>query len=251
MQDVRNGYCVCHNPFNPKQMRTVSLLPNDVDVMVFWTKNPAPLMPYIAELQSIAPFYVMVTITGYGPSIEPNVPPAAQVIESFHRLSDQIGADRCIWRYDPILFSDIYTPEWHAANFASIAQQLQSFTRRCIISILDTSYKAAARRLNAIAPIHEFSAVNDAHTQLLREMSSICTSNGIHIQSCASRYDLSAYGISPGACINSELICNHLGINLHIKRDKNQRDKCLCQQSIDIGSYNTCRHGCLYCYAVK
>ena len=251
IQDIRNGCCVCRNPFNPKQIRTISLLPNDVDAFVFWTKNPAPMLPYVNELQNLAPFYIMVSITGYGPTMEPHVPAASYVIDAVHQISEQISADRCIWRYDPILFNDDYTPEWHTRNFASIANELHDYTHRCIVSIIDLSYKSAARRLKAIKPIHEFSTTNNTHTQLLRDMSDVCHLKEMQIQSCASQYDLSPYGIQPGACVDSQLISNHLGISLRAKRDKNQRKQCLCQQAVDIGSYNTCQHGCLYCYAVK
>lgn len=251
MQQLRQGSCISVNPFNPKQQRVVSLLPEDVDAIVFWTKNPAPLIPYIDELERRYRFYVQVTLNGYGETVEPQVPPLTELVQSFTELSTQIGPGRCVWRYDPILFTEYFTPEWHTRHFAELAAQLATYTYRCTVSLLDCSYRGAARRMKALGDIIPFDPADECHTGLLHHIARTAREAGMSAQSCASQLDLAPYGIPSGKCIDEELLGRELGVELPARRDRHQRKQCLCQQAVDIGRYNTCRHGCLYCYATK
>ncbi|MHB1461679.1 MAG: DUF1848 domain-containing protein [Armatimonadota bacterium] len=251
MQQLRQGSCISVNPFNPAQQRVVSLLPEDVDAIVFWTKNPKPMLPYIDELSRHYRFYVQFTLNGYGETVEPKVPSMLDVVQSFTELSRQIGPGRCVWRYDPILFTDHFSPEWHRWHFLELAARLESYTYRCTVSLLDSSYRGAARRMKALGDIIPFDVADGSHTGLLRHIADTCCEAGMSVQSCASLLDLTPYGIPAGKCIDEELLSRELGVVLPARRDRHQRKQCLCQQAVDIGRYNTCRHGCLYCYATR
>ena len=167
------------------------------------------------------------------------------VIETFRRLSDRIGPKRVIWRYDPILFSQSMDVSYHLHGFEAIAKRLASCTQTCVISFVDL-YQKTRRNLRETTA-REPSA--DEITRLAAGLAAIASSYGIRIQSCAERIDLEPMGIRHGRCIDRMLIEKLLGRRLEVAKDRNQRPECGCVQSVDIGAYDTCSHGCLYCYA--
>ena len=213
----------------------VRLTPDVVDGFVFWTKNPLPMARRLDELAAY-PYYFQFTLTGYGRDIEPGVPDKRRVlVPAFKDLAAQLGKKRVIWRYDPIFFSKKYTPEWHFACFNALAVELKNSTERCVISFMDSyrNTKRNAEKLDAFAG----------------QLAKIATKYGIKLQTCAEAYDFTALGITAGACIDKALLEDIGGFKLNIKRDSSQRKACGCAASIDIGAYNTCPGGCLYCYA--
>ena len=133
---VKEGFVLVRNPYDPQQVTKYLLTPDVVDIMAFCSKNPAPLVPYLEEFDAFHPFW-FVTITPYGPEIEPNVPPAEYVIEAFQMISDHVGPDSISWRYDPIFISDDYTVESHIEAFTRMAEMLRGYTRQVVISFID------------------------------------------------------------------------------------------------------------------
>lgn len=134
---IREGFLYVRNPMNPRQVSRIELSPELVDCIVFWTKNPEPMLKRLGELDTY-PYYFQFTLTGYGQDIEPGVPDKRKiVIPTFQQLSTSIGLNRVIWRYDPILFTPMYTPEYHLRAFSYIAEALKGFTNRCVISFVD------------------------------------------------------------------------------------------------------------------
>ena len=128
---LREGYCTVPNPFNRNQVSRISLRPEDVDAIVFWTRNPRPLMPYLDELDSRGyRYYFQFTILGYPREIDPKSPPAATAVEAFCELAERLGPRRVIWRYDPIVFTGITPPAFHQENFQRLAESLRGHTRR-------------------------------------------------------------------------------------------------------------------------
>jgi DNA repair photolyase len=249
MNRIREGFLLTRNPFNANQISRVSLDPNYVDVIVFWTRNPSMLMKHLPELSPYN-YYFQYTITGYPKVLEKTVPRPHRAIKTFIELSDLIGADKVIWRYDPILLSNEVDINEHKRLFEKIAYLLQGKTKRVVISFSDF-YKKTERNLKLIEGLtysditHEMNMLHE----LSIYMSEVAKKYGMEIESCAENIDISNCGIAHGKCIDDGLIKNVFGISLNGNKDAGQREECGCIKSIDIGAYNTCMHGCSYCYA--
>ena len=244
MNRLREGYVLVKNPVNPKQIRQLSLKPGDVDCIVFWTKDPEPMLDKLNLLQDYQ-YYFQFTLTPYGKEMEPNLPQKKQNIESFLKLADKIGAKRVIWRYDPILFTDNISIGYHVDRFGKFAGQLAGYAEKCVISFIDMYRHIHSRAvgLNVRPP-------SEAEMHLLaREIASIAQSCGMLVETCAEEIDLSGYSIEHGRCIDDRLIALLTGRELKVKKDIKQRKLCGCVESCDIGEYNTCPHCCRYCYA--
>ena len=250
MNRIRAGYCVVVNPFNPRQITRISLRPEDVDVIVFWTKNAAPFLRYLDELDERGfAYYFLYTLTPYENAIEGNVPPVSQRIETFRRLAERIGTSRVVWRYDPILIGERHSFAWHEERFARLAGQLAGATERVIVSFVDF-YQKTERNL---AEIPERFVKNPEQepefAPFVRRLAEIAAEHRFEIQSCAEKRDLQVFGIRKGKCIDDDLIRRALGRDVPSKKDPHQRKECGCVVSKDIGAYNTCLYACRYCYA--
>lgn len=241
---IRAGYVYVPNPMNARQISRVPLSPEVVDCIVFWSKNPAPLLPRLAEIEKY-PCYFQYTLNAYEWDLERNLPPIAERIDTFRRLSEIVGPDRVIWRYDPILLSEKYPADFHEEQFLRIADKVGPYTRCCVISFVD-SYGKLDRvfKTNGIE-----TAPETAIYGLASGFSKICLSHGIALETCAEKIDLSQFGIRHSHCIDRNLIEKILGKPIESEKDRNQREECGCIASVDIGMYNTCKNGCAYCYA--
>jgi len=251
MERLNEGFVETANPYNPKQIKRVSLLKDDVDAFVFWTRDPRHILVNADELtQRGYPFYVMVSVTGYPDALEPNQASVPEVLKSMKELSKKIGQERVIWRYDPIILTDITNDEFHCRNFKELSQNLSGYVKRVIISIYD-EYPKAVKRLSELENEGELKLLkmnfDDLYGNLIDFKESALKAN-MEIQSCAEKEDMSSIGIKPGACIDSLLLENICGLEIKGK-DSNQRPNCLCCKSIDIGAYKTCEANCVYCYA--
>lgn len=242
---VREGYLLVRNPMNAHQVSRVSLDPAVVDCIVFWTNNPAPLTRRLDELAAYA-YYFQVTLTGYGRDVEPHVPDKHRVlIPAFLDLSRSIGPERVIWRYDPILFNDVYTPAYHLRAFRAIAETLDGATEKCVISFVDTY----AKNRGNMARLHVRELPEGELAAFATELAGIASEHGMAVGSCAEKIDLATCGIAHNSCIDRALIERLLGCPLKVGKDASQRAECGCCASVEVGTYNTCRHGCVYCYA--
>ncbi|MDH7602876.1 MAG: DUF1848 domain-containing protein [Armatimonadota bacterium] len=255
MNRVQVGYCCVPNPFNPSQVMRVSLKPQDVDVIVFWTRNPLPLVNRLAELDALGyRYYFLFTLTGYPRILEPRAPSPEEAIHAFHVLAQAVGAERVIWRYDPIIVSSLTPFEYHTTNFERLCAALEGSTRRVIISLMD-DYKSVAVRLNRLrAQGFSYTAHPETErgfSEMIRSMVTSARNHGIEPVSCAEEVDLTALGVNLGKCIDDELIGRLFGIEVTHQKDPGQRDTCRCVISKDIGVYDTCQHGCVYCYATS
>lgn len=241
---LREGFVLVRNPMNSKQVRDVSLAPPDVDCIVFWTKDPAPMLDRLHLLNDYS-YYFQFTLTPYGKDIEQNLPPKAEIVDTFIRLSDKIGQKRIIWRYDPILLSANITIDYHMERFHDLAKQLSGHTETCIISFMDM-YRHIQGRMtdHSVRPPDE----SEMHT-LAKNIAQVAGSYNMKVATCAEKIDLADLTIEHGRCIDDRLISELTGTKLNIAKDKYQRELCGCVTSVDIGEYNTCRHGCRYCYA--
>lgn len=242
---IKEGFVYVRNPMNPRQISRIEFNQDVVDCIVFWTKNPGPMLERLSELQNYA-YYFQFTLTGYGRDVETDLPHKKEkLIPVFRRLSEQAGSRRVIWRYDPILFTNRYTPEYHLFAFGQIAEALKGCTGKCIISFLD-SY---AKNRKALAAMGVYVPEERELKAFVRQLGRIAGENGMTAESCAETMDLRQCGIEHSCCIDKKLIEEITGFKMDVRKDRNQRAECGCCESVDIGVYNTCRNGCRYCYA--
>ena len=242
---LREEYVLVRNPMNPHQIWNVNLSPDVVDGIVFWTKNPLPMMERIHKLDKYA-YYFQFTLTPYERDIEPYLPSKELVIlPAFQKLSQEIGRERVIWRYDPILFTSKYTVKFHVATFESMVKRLAPYTEKCIISFLDF-YKNVE---NNLTPFGIEESTTEMQYEIMQNFSEIATKYGIEINICCENINLEGLNVRHSRCIDKDLFERISGYKLKVDKDENQRQICGCATSIDIGAYNTCLHGCKYCYA--
>jgi hypothetical protein len=253
---IRAGYCTVPNPFNRRQIAHVSLLPEDVDMIVFWTRNPKPLFPYLDELdQRGFSYYFQYTLLGYPRQIDKSAPSRDHAIQTFQELATRIGPQRVIWRYDPIVFSQLTGAQFHIENYASIAEALRGYTQRSVISVMDM-YKKFHKRLaqlnqEGVGIVEHGGQTSPRYDAMMESIAQSAHENDMEIFSCSEERDMTSYGILPGKCIDDEFIEQTFGIEVGHKKDPGQRAACGCVISKDIGMYDSCLFGCQYCYATS
>lgn len=251
---IRAGHCTVPNPFNRKQISHISLCPEDVTTIVFWTRNPQPLIPYLKELDQLGyRYYFQYTVMNNPRLIDTMTPSLSSSLGIFKKLSDLIGPEKIIWRYDPIVISNITGIEFHTDTYKNIAEALRNYTQRSVISLLDI-YPKLKKRLKALkdngVEIVDYNKKFDKRfDELLFTLADVAEQNKMEIVSCAEDPDLTKYNIQPGKCIDDDYIKRVFGIDVSYKKDPFQREACGCVVSRDIGVYDTCLSGCQYCYA--
>lgn len=242
---IKAGFVYVRNPMNARQVSKIDITPKMVDCIVFWTKNPRPMLDRLDEL-TLYDYYFQFTLTGYGKDIERNVPhKKEEMIPIFQELSEKIGMKRVIWRYDPIFFTNKYTPEYHLKAFEQIAAALRGYTEKCVISFVDV-YAKNKKNMELLS-LYEADRIE--LSEFSKKIAVIAKDNGMAVGSCAERIDLHECGIEHNCCIDKNLIESIIGCKLKVDKDKNQRQECGCMESVEIGTYNTCKNGCKYCYA--
>lgn len=242
---IKDGYLYVRNPMNVHQISKISLSPDVVDGIVFWTKNPIPMMHNLDKLRDYA-YYFQFTVNSYGTDVETHVPNKNDIIiPAFRELSKSIGAEKVIWRYDPIMLTEKYTIDYHVNYFNELAKRLSGYTHKCVISFVDLyrNTQSHLKDLN-ILPLGDKEMY-----ELAGRLVEIADKNNLVVESCAEKINLEQFGIQHGHCIDCDLFERILNCKMHLSKDKNQRPECGCMESIDIGAYNTCKNGCKYCYA--
>lgn len=241
---LKEGFVYVINPMNLKQISKVELTPDKVDCFIFWTKDATNMIDRLDELKDYN-YYFQYTITSYGKDVENGILDKKKIIESFKKLSDNIGKEKVILRYDPILLSKKYSIDYHCKAFDKLCSQLKGYTDKCVISFIDL-YKKTERNTKVLDLIP---MGLDQIEEISQKLSSIASKYDISIETCSEGYDLTKFGINKGKCIDDSLVSKVIGYEVNVKKDDTQRDVCGCVKSVDIGQYNTCRHHCLYCYA--
>ncbi len=246
------GYCDVRNPFNPSQVSRISLKPEDVEGIFFWTRNPVPLIRRLSLLDERQYKYIFLyTITGYPRALEPYSPPLAHSIKTFRKLSGKLGPSRVVWRYDPIIVAPAMNAEYHRQRFAEIASQLEGYTHYCKVSFLDIYGKAMKRlkplegsSLACLAPPSPGTIA-----EIMESFKEISASCDITLESCTE--DLSKFGIESAGCVSRAAFLDAFGYDPKTPPAKDQRPGCGCMASRDIGFYNSCLFECAYCYATS
>lgn len=229
MNRWNEGYFDVRNPFNPKLVSRIFV--SDVDMIVFCTKNPLPLVDTI-HLFSV-PIQLQVTITGYFDDIESHVPDKRKVIECVRELSDYLGKENVCVRYDPILLNSKYNVDYHVRAFNKLCTMLKGYVSKMIVSFVDDYKNVRNNHLD----YHEPS--NEEYLKLKEEFEK----NDIKIISCMeNKYQI---GDEKDCCVSIKYAFERTG---KFYKEWKARD-CHCVNMVDIGAYNSCLHGCKYCYA--
>lgn len=238
---IDEGFVCTRNPYNEDIYR-YPLDSKIVDCLCFCTKNPKPLLRNLDKLNDFNQFW-FVTITPYGKDIERNVPSFKRVIKSFKELSQTLGVNKVSWRYDPIFITEKYDLDFHIDRFEELASQLSDFTNDCTISFIDLYAKVLRNFPDACeVTTEERLIIGD-------EFSRIAKKYDIQMKTCVEGTLLDQFGFDSSGCMTKQVIEKAIGNNLKIPKGKYRIRDCDCIFGRDIGAYNTCLHGCKYCYA--
>lgn len=263
---LRRGYVQWVNPFNRKS-EYISF--SATRVIVFWSKNPRPLIPFLSEIDERGiNYYFQFTVNDYEQErLEPHVAPLAQRIETFQQLSERIGKKRVIWRFDPLILTDDLTVDRLVDRVVSVAEQVKAFTERLVISFADIGVYKKVRNNLIREHVHYHEFTPELMLDVAKRLQALNREWGLKIATCAEAVALEPYGIEHNRCIDDRLMVDvfrhdnklmrFLGYEAGLLadpswpyiKDKGQRKECGCIVSKDIGMYNTCRHLCAYCYA--
>lgn len=276
MERLKMGYIRWKSPFGGDPA-LVSF--RKTRAIAFWSKNPEPFLPHVATLDRMGySTFFLFTLNDYDRErLEPGVPPLAERIATFIRLSEMVGKGRLIWRFDPLLLSDTITVDEILARVRAVGDRIHPYTKRMVFSFIEIErYLKVQRNLReqGAGTVREFTG--SEVTAFCEGLAAMNEEWGIHISSCADRRDLSQYGIARGQCISYDLMTEEFGNDralqeflsgsgqqtlsgsgepeLRLERQKQlkdpgQRNSCRCIVSKDIGEYSTCPHLCAYCYA--
>lgn len=247
---VREGFVRYRNPFGGK-MCEVSLTSEDVMAFVFWSRNYAPLLKYLPELDDLGyGGYFHLTLTDYGPSLEPFAPASQKIVEVFHTLAARYSPKHVLWRFDPIILSN-KTPEVDIVHkFTSLARQLCGTIERCYISFVDF-YRKVGRNLESLSKqgFQFYDPGLEEKGALTQQLVEIGNRYGIRLYACCEEEILQIPGIQQAHCVDPLLLHELFPQKFHPLKSTPTRKGCGCFASRDIGAYETCIHGCLYCYA--
>lgn len=240
---IHEGFLDVRNPFYPKQVSRIMLDKEHIDAIVFCTKNPIPMLPYLKQLKEY-PILLQVTITPYSREIEPYVPPKGKIVEAIKKYSQLLGKDHVMIRYDPIFLNHKYTITYHQRQFEKLCSLLEGYVERVVISFIDFKKNTIKNEIDLTIEPFTLEKIEE----LAKEFGCISKKYGMKIQTCAEDYDLEKFGFETEGCIGISIVKEILGISKQISKNRNRKN-CLCVQTVDIGTYNTCPHFCKYCYA--
>jgi hypothetical protein len=247
---LRAGFCEVANPFNAAQVGHVSLRPEDVDAIVFWTRDPRPLLPHLPELRAMGhePFFLF-TLLDNPRELDPKSPAPDVALPTFAALAAALPG-RVTWRYDPIVLTERTPPDWHRRTFERLAAQLVGLTDRVVVSFLEP-YRKIAGRMRALTAQGFEPLVPEAQAslRLLLDLRDMAAAHGMRLCTCSQPESYAQAGIPPACCIDPDWIAAHTGRPLSPGKDPHQRPHCGCASSKDIGAYDRCLFGCRYCYA--
>ena len=234
----REGFVDVRNPFNPKMVSRIKF--ENVDLILFCTKNPLPIIPYLKEIEK--PILFHITLTPYKKDIEPNVIAKGKIIEGIKKVSEIIGKENTIVRYDPIFISDKYNVEYHKKNFSKLCELLDGYVEKIIVSFID-DYKNVRKNLKTLK-YKKFT--EDIYREIGISFSESAKKHNMTVQTCFEDRNLVEYGFAKGECLSKELAYKLTGKEY---KEEWKARKCHCVNMVDIGVYNSCSHYCKYCYA--
>lgn len=237
---LNEGYVDVRNPFNPNLVSRINF--DDVDLILFCTKNPIPIIDKLDDIK--IPYIFHVTITPYKNDIEPNLPSKSDIIEAVKKISTTIGIENVYVRYDPIFISEKYNIEYHIKAFTKLCSLLKGYVKTIIVSFID-NYQNVRKNL----PYLKYRSFTEEDYKLIGEnFSKIAKNNNMVVQTCFEERNLTEYGFIKGECMSKELAFKLTG-KTYKKWQARKGSACNCVELVDIGVYNSCNHLCKYCYA--
>ena len=237
---VKAGFVDVRNPFNQNLISRINF--SDVDLIMFCSKNPLPMIDKLKMLK--VPVLFHVTITPYSKDVEPNIPDKRLIIEGLKKLSLVLSIDNVVLRYEPIFLSDKYNVDYHIRAFDKLCKNLNGYVNKIIVSFMD-EYKNV--RINKdILKYRAFT--REDYKKIGEAFSKSAMDNGMSVQTCFEDEDLTEYGFVKGECLSHELAYILTGKKFKSSNVRKEK-KCQCVQMVDIGDYNSCMHMCKYCYA--
>lgn len=237
---LKEGYVDVRNPFNPNLVSRINF--EDVDLIMFCTKNPIPIIDKLDDIK--IPYIFHVTITPYKNDIEPNLPSKSDIIEAVKKISTTIGIENVYVRYDPIFISVKYNIEYHIKAFTKLCSLLKDYVKTIIVSFID-NYQNVRKNL----PYLKYRSFTEEDYKLIGEnFSKIAKNNNMVVQTCFEERNLAEYGFIKGECMSKELAFKLTG-KTYKKWQARKGSACNCVELVDIGVYNSCNHLCKYCYA--
>ena len=241
MNRLDEGFIDVRNPFNPKMVSRIMM--DDVDLLFFCTKNPIPIVDKLKYIRKKVYFHV--TLTSYKNDIEPNVPSKKDIIDAIKKISNLIGKENIVIRYDPIFISDKYNVDYHIRAFDKICELLDGVVSKILIHFID-DYKNVRGNYNILK--YRRITENDYET-IGRSFSESAKKHNIVVFTCNEERNLTEFGLIKDDCISRELAFKLTG-KIYKKKWNARRDLvCQCVEMVDIGVYNSCKHFCKYCYA--
>lgn len=268
LERLQAGYVEWRNPFNARQRQYVTF--SNTRAVIFWSKNPAPLLPHLSEIDALGiNYYFQFTLNDYeADGLEPGVPPLRERVETFRQLASRIGPERVVWRFDPLALTSSVTPEMLLDRIERLAGMLRDCTRQLVISFADIKcYRSVRRRLSrSNVGAREFTP--EEMDEFAARLVARNKEWGLELSACAEDSELA--GIAKSRCIDGRLLASRFGDDAELMqflgggtlfpgdgpvsavlKHRGQRKACGCIVSKDIGAYGTCQHGCLYCYAMR
>ncbi len=236
----KEGFVDVRNPFNPKLVSRINF--TDVDLILFCTKNPIPIIKYLDKIKK--PILFHITLTPYKKDIEPNVIGKGNIIEAIKKVSNIIGIENVYVRYDPIFISDKYNIEYHKKTFFKLCELLNGYVKHIIVSFLD-DYKNVRKNKNILN--YKEMSEND-YKEIGLSFKKSASNFNMTVQTCFEEKNLTEYGFIKNDCISHTLAYKKTS-KIYKKWTARKGRKCNCVEMVDIGVYNTCKHMCKYCYA--
>ncbi len=242
MNRVHEGFVMVRNPFAHNLVSRYVIDPKVVDVMVFCSKNPTPMLKYLDELKKYRMFW-FVTITPYGKDIEERVPDKDKVMDAFIEISKKVGPKAMSWRYDPVFISEKYSKEFHYKSFARMAEKLEGYTKQVVISYIDL-YEKTRKNFPEAKEVDKADQI-----EMTRFFVETGKKHNMTIRLCHEDKELARYGADVEGCLSKKVLEEAIGEKLLIRKTADARQGCSCLLNNDIGAYNSCGHLCRYCYA--
>lgn len=243
LERFKQGYVYVQNPLYPEKITKYTLSPETVDCVVFCSKNYEPLLPRLKEITSKFNTYFFYTITAYGKDIEKNIPDIDKSIDTLIKLEKITGKEKIAWRYDPVFLTKKYTIQQHLITFEHMTARLCQHVNCCIFSFVEF-YKKLESNFPELKEVSDEDKVT-----LAKAFSKIASKYKMKLKLCAEKKDFPDLNIEKSGCITLDVLSKANNLNFKKLKHSGTRKNCLCIKSNDIGSYNTCPGGCLYCYA--
>ncbi|MCR5219227.1 DUF1848 domain-containing protein [Treponema sp.] len=243
LERFRQGFVYVRNPMYPEKLTKYTLSPDTVDCVIFCSKNYEPILPHLEEITSRFNTYFFYTITAYGKDIEKNIPDIDKSIDTLIKLERIAGKKRIAWRYDPVLLNKKYTVQQHLITFEHMTARLHQHVDTCIFSFVQL-YKKLEQNFPQLEAVPQ-----DAREELAKGFGKIAAKYRMKIKICADKTDYSHWGIQREGCVTLDILGKSNDLDFRPLKHTGMRSNCLCIKSNDIGAYDTCPGGCLYCYA--